>query len=255
MSLPAIVPNREVVALGNGRTHIRNPGEPLHGARESLEVLAQVKRAIGSTRFSAHYQQEPLPAEGNTLLRSWFKLVDRLPERAAGVRVIQSWDIAIGTGDANDYSTCITAFVVRGDYHIAHVWRGRLAFPDLRRKVIGLAQEYRADAVLIEDAGAGMQLIQDLVANRPADMIRPIGRKPVGSKEERVAGQSVKIEAGHVHLPKSAPWLDEFLDEVLAFPNGRNDDQVDALTQLLAWAFDRRLTWGVTGLEHALVLN
>ena len=44
-----------------------------------------------------------------------------------------------------------------------------------------------------------------------------------------------KIEAGHVHLPNSAPWLGEFLTELLSFPNGRHDDQVDSVSQFLRW--------------------
>ncbi len=50
-----------------------------------------------------------------------------------------------------------------------------------------------------------------------------------------MAAQSAKIEAGHVHLPKSAPWLGEFLTELLSFPNGRHDDQVDSVSQFLRW--------------------
>ena len=34
-------------------------------------------------------------------------------------------------------------------------------------------------------------------------------------------------------MPKDAPWLDEFLHELLGFPNARHDDQVDAFSQLL----------------------
>jgi predicted phage terminase large subunit-like protein len=59
--------------------------------------------------------------------------------------------------------------------------------------------------------------------------------KPEGSKLERMAAQSAKIEAGQVHLPKSAPWLGDFLTELLAFPNGRHDDQVDSISQFLRW--------------------
>ena len=47
--------------------------------------------------------------------------------------------------------------------------------------------------------------------------------------------QSAKIEAGHVYLPKSAEWLGEFLTELLSFPNGRHDDQVDSVSQFLRW--------------------
>jgi phage terminase large subunit-like protein len=50
-----------------------------------------------------------------------------------------------------------------------------------------------------------------------------------------MAAQSAKIEAGHVHLPNSAPWLGDFLMELLSFPNGRHDDQVDSVSQFLRW--------------------
>jgi hypothetical protein len=66
-------------------------------------------------------------------------------------------------------------------------------------------------------------------------MTRPIGVKPERSKVDRMAAQSAKIEAGHVHLPNSPPWLGEFLTELLSFPNGRHDDQVDSASQFLRW--------------------
>jgi predicted phage terminase large subunit-like protein len=68
---------------------------------------------------------------------------------------------------------------------------------------------------------------------------RPIGRKPEGSKSDRMVAQSAKIEAGHVHLPREADWLDTFLLELLAFPIGRHDDQVDSVSQFLKWSSSR----------------
>jgi predicted phage terminase large subunit-like protein len=49
--------------------------------------------------------------------------------------------------------------------------------------------------------------------------------------------QSARIEAGSVLLPKQAPWLDEFRRELLTFPAGRHNDQVDAFSQALKRAF------------------
>ncbi len=46
------------------------------------------------------------------------------------------------------------------------------------------------------------------------------------------------MEAGHVLLPKEAPWLAVFLEELLAFPRGRHDDQVDSVSQFLKWAWN-----------------
>jgi phage terminase large subunit-like protein len=51
-----------------------------------------------------------------------------------------------------------------------------------------------------------------------------------------VSGVCSIIEEGEVTLPSDAPWLGLFKTELLAFPNGRNDDQVDAFAQLLAYA-------------------
>ena len=64
---------------------------------------------------------------------------------------------------------------------------------------------------------------------------RPIPFKPMGDKVTRASAGSAKIEAGHVLLPESAPWLDDFEAEVLAFPHGRHDDQVDSMSQFLTW--------------------
>jgi predicted phage terminase large subunit-like protein len=52
--------------------------------------------------------------------------------------------------------------------------------------------------------------------------------------------QSAKIEAGHVHLPREADWLGGFLLELLTFPHGRHDDQVDSVSQYVNWAAKRR---------------
>ena len=84
-----------------------------------------------------------------------------------------------------------------------------------------------------------MALLQDLRRDLPQGMARPIGQKPKGSKADRMVAQSAKIEAGHVYLPREAHWLDTFLLELLAFPNGRHDDQVDSVSQFLKWSSSR----------------
>jgi predicted phage terminase large subunit-like protein len=80
-------------------------------------------------------------------------------------------------------------------------------------------------------------------------MIDPIGVVPQGDKQDRLAAQSAKIETGRIVLPKEAPWLADFLLELLAFPNGRHDDQVDSLSQFLCWASD---PWSEPAVEIGL---
>ncbi len=69
---------------------------------------------------------------------------------------------------------------------------------------------------------------------------RAIPIMPKDDKVTRLSTVSAHIEAGYVHLPKHAPWLDEFVLEILQFPNSRHDDQVDSMTQFLSWVRERR---------------
>jgi predicted phage terminase large subunit-like protein len=227
--LPAIAVEDCVIPIGEGKVFHRRRDDLLHAARESQAALDQIKAEIGSLLFSAQYQQRPVPLEGNLIRRDWFRSYERPPAQCPNDRIVQSWDVATMTGEANDYSVCTTWHMVGPDYYLLNVFRGRLPYPDLRRKTASLAEWYGAKTVLIENAGPGMPLLQDLQRDVPFGMPRPIGQKPEGSKADRMVAQSAKIEAGHMHVPKQADWLDGFLLELLAFPNGRHDDQVDSV--------------------------
>ena len=92
-------------------------------------------------------------------------------------------------------------------------------------------------SLIIENKGSGMSLIQDL----KQDGIYTIAVKPDKEKILRMnAPNTARIEFGRVHLPRRAPWLDEFRRELMAFPASKYDDQVDALFQALDRAFSRR---------------
>jgi predicted phage terminase large subunit-like protein len=240
LDLPAIAVEDTVIPIGPGKQIIRHPGDLLHAARESKDALDRLKAEIGSLKFSTQYQQRPVPLAGNLIRRDWFRFYDRLPDRRPADHVAQSWDIAMMTGEANDFSVCTTWRMVGPDHYLIDRFRARLQYPDLRRQIASLAARHGAKTILIENAGPGMTLLQELRRDLPPGMPWPIGQKPEGSKTDRMEAQSAKIEAGHVHLPREAAWLDDFLLELLAFPYGRHDDQVDSVSQYLKWAATRR---------------
>ena len=72
-------------------------------------------------------------------------------------------------------------------------------------------------------------MIEQIKARR----INVIPYQPVESKIQRANYVSLDIASGRVLLPLQAKWLDDFKREVIAFPHGKHDDQVDALTQLI----------------------
>jgi predicted phage terminase large subunit-like protein len=236
LDLPAIADEDQEIPIGPGVVHRRVKGEVLHADREPLAILEAIKCEMGSLTFSAQYQQRPIPLEGNLVKRSWIKSYDKAPERNVAAKVVQSWDVASTTGNTNDWSVCTTWLVVKRTYYLIDVWRGRVEFPELRRRLIALAQEHKPNTILIEQAGPGLHLIQEFRTNPIPGVPVPIGIKPEGEKLVRMEAQSARFEAGQVHFPREASWLDELLHELLAFPNGRHDDQIDSISQFLNWA-------------------
>ena len=69
----------------------------------------------------------------------------------------------------------------------------------------------------------------------------------------RLHAQTATIENGFVHLPRDAPWLDGYLHELLAFPNGRHDDQADSTAQALDWFRQRASEPGILAYYRGLV--
>ena len=153
--------------------------------------------------------------------------------------------LALPRREFSDYSVG-TVWSVPGDlYYLLDLVRARLDFPALKRKVIEVYERWahlQNPTILIEDAGSGTSLIQELYDHDiPAVAIRPEGEKVM-----RMDAQTAKIEAGAVHLPHQARLLDDLKSELLAFPHGLHDDHVDSISQALNWISRprRRLLFG-----------
>ena len=232
LNLPAIAETDECFDLGDGSVCGRKAGEALHPDHESLETLVENEKTMGVYDFSAQYQQRPVPIGGGMIKWEWFKFYAASPERKEGDFVTQSWDTASKAEEINDWSVCTTWLREGNNHYLIDVRRVRREYPGLKKLIGEMAVRDRPDAVLIEDKGSGTQLIQDL---QHEGEVRPIGIKTQDNKIIRMQAQTAKIEAGYVSLPETAPWLDDFRTEVLQFPRGRHDDQVDSMSQYLGW--------------------
>jgi predicted phage terminase large subunit-like protein len=242
LSLPAISEEEQFVPIGPDKVHHRKRGEVLHPEREPASILEELKRSMGSAEFAAQYQQQPVPPGGNLINWAWFPVYDELPMRDVGDKTIISWDTAMSAGELSDYSACVVLQVKGETAYVLDVVRERLEFPDLRRKIVEVHRRWRNNtnsyALLIEDKGSGMSLIQEL----KREGIRAIGVKPTMEKILRMNAHTARIEAGSVHVPRQASWLEDFRKEIMTFPASRYDDQTDALSQALDRVFIHRGT-------------
>jgi predicted phage terminase large subunit-like protein len=123
-----------------------------------------------------------------------------------------------------------------GRSYLLDLFRARLEYPELKRKVVELRDAWRADQVIVEYANTGIPLIREFRLD--GLVLEPY--QPRLDKAIRVEAQTAKLETGTYLIPKQAAWLGDLKRELLAFPNGRYDDQVDSLIQFLDWIGSRR---------------
>jgi predicted phage terminase large subunit-like protein len=167
------------------------------------------------------------------LKRDWLQYCTDFPEVHTADEIVQSWDTASKANSSSDFSVCLTIMIYnKNKYFLIDDFREHLEFPQLVKQVTAHAQKFRTKAILIEDHGSGTSLIQTV---RHAGLQGVIPIKAEKDKATRMMGATAKLECGSLILPRSAPWLDVFLAEYLAFPGGKHDDQIDALSQFLNW--------------------
>jgi predicted phage terminase large subunit-like protein len=170
-----------------------------------------------------------LPSRGTIIKRKWLTTYDQIASQP-GDRIVMSWDIALSEIESGDYSACVVLLIRKEIAYILEVVRGRFPFEALKKKVMELKRRYNPSTLLIEDSPISLGLIQSL----REQSINVTTYKPDTDKRARLIAQTDLFAGGSVRLPRRAGWLEEFVAELLAFP-GRHDDQVDALTQGLAW--------------------
>lgn len=253
INLPAIAEDTDKFPDPLGRVD----GEPLWPEFYTLEHLLNFKATAPAKTWNALYQGKPMDIEGGTFKADWVRRYEKIPENETNDlgrltkviirRVVVSVDSANKANERNDY-TAITVWIEDAfrKHYLVDVIRKRLEFPDLCTAVDDVVNKWngrligsRVSAILVEDKGSGTQYIQTQRGKAPAPVIAiEVGQN---SKEFRFDAVTPMWEAGEVLLPESALWLPDYERELLAFPNGSYDDQVDSTSQYLAWARVRRV--------------
>ncbi|HJU09416.1 MAG TPA: phage terminase large subunit, partial [Candidatus Binataceae bacterium] len=241
LSLPAIAEANDLLGRGEG--------EALWPSKFPVEVLQRIRNQIGSNAWAALYQQRPVAAEGAVFRREWIRTFSVEPEYT---RLVFSLDTAYKAGEGNDYSVILVWGEAPTGYYLLDAVRERLDFPALMSRTIAKASWWHPHAILVEDAASGQSLIQSLHAETSLPLL-PI--KPLGDKESRASAVSPLFESGRVFLPKSAPWLTDYIDELLSFPVSGHDDQVDATSQALMWLRGERREYAYTPAPYARLSN
>ena len=231
LCVPAEAPEpTRIVFPRSGRIVTRELGELLWPEREDADVLAKMKRAMGTRDYEAQYNQNPAPPEGAMIKPAWFNFWRELPEGLTDW--LQSWDMTFTDTDASDYVVGQVWAKTGADRYLVDQIRGRWDMPKTLQMVRALCVKWpQATLKLVEDKANGPAVIATL----RRDVGGFVAVTPKGGKIARLAAVSPIIEAGNVYVPDPAlhPWVEDYLFECSRFPYGAHDDQVDGMSQAL----------------------
>jgi predicted phage terminase large subunit-like protein len=225
-------------------------GELLHPARIGEVEVTDLKLRLGSRAYAGQYQQRPAPAEGDTFKRFWWKYwapddgrvyppvevkrADGTAQKVTPVLLPPHFQEMTFDDEGSDPSYVVGQAwgLLRADRFLIDQTRGQLNFPDTVRRVLMFCKKHpRIGRKYVEKKANGAAVISTL--ERTISGFIPVN--PQGNKIMRANGVTPEVESGNVFLPHPdyAPWVTQFVEECATFPNGRHDDQVDAMSQAL----------------------
>lgn len=234
----------------------RAPGELMCPERLGPAEVVDLKK--NSMLWSGQYQQRPSPGEGDKFKRQWWnywnpentetgpvriaipgeKTIEKKPVSLppAFEQIVQSWDMAFKDEKENDFVAGHVWGRIGANVYLLDRIKQRLDFPKSLKAVRKMSEKYPCPEKLIEDKANGPAVIATLRNEIPG----LIAVAPDGGKIARAQAIVPYVESGNVFLPNPDihPWVTEIIEECAAFPRGKYDDDVDALSQALRRLFD-----------------
>lgn len=206
----------------------RAPGEPLWAEWFTQDMRDEAKR--DSRTWSALYQQRPAPDTGNYFRREWLRPVNSLPPRDS-MRIYGGSDYAV-TADGGDYTVHVVVGMDRdGRLWLLDLWRGQAASDEWIEAFCDLVGQWKPIGWSEEQgqirAGVGPFLDRRMRERRT--FVARTQFPTRGDKGIRAQSMRGRMALDGLHIPADAPWRAAFEAELMSFPAGKHDDQVDAL--------------------------
>jgi phage terminase large subunit-like protein len=239
LKLPLIAEKLDKFTYLDRTIMYREPGEPLNPGRMSKEECEKLRSRLPARVFKPQYQQQPTD-DG-----SGFCSIDRLSrydEAPPFEAIIHSWDIAL-TKDGGDYTVCAKFGLARdrdGEdiLYLTGIVRIQVELPDVRQSMVSLDAIEKPAVIILDGNGIGKGVYQDLWRNGFRHLLAGESMTSSASdnlKVQRFSEGLFNLYDGRVRLPNAMPGLDPLLKEIAAFPGGKYDDQVDALSYVAAY--------------------
>lgn len=209
---------------------INKDGEALWPERYPRAELDRTRAVIGEREFSALYQQKPMPDEGTFFQRGWFGWYD--PREVPECKKYMTSDFAV-TEDDGDFTSIMTHGVDANDdiYIAMDYWTGQTSADKWIDEICNQILRNKPMAFFGE-GGPIRRSIEPFLLKRMRErkaFCRVEWVPSIADKTSRARAIQARASMGKVKLP-SNDWGYNILSQLLSFPAGLHDDDVDVLS-------------------------
>ncbi len=209
---------------------IDQQGKALWPDQYDVSALNRIKLAIGARDWSALYQQSPSPEEGNYFKAEWLRHYDKAPPLDT-MRVYGGSDYAV-TADGGDYTVHVVVGIdPEGRMYLLDLWRKQTASDEWIEAFCDLVKQWKPMG-WAEEQGQIRSGVGPFLDKRQRERKAYVFREQFPTRGDKaVRAQSIRgrMALEGLYVPTSASWYPELRSELLSFPAGKHDDQVDAL--------------------------
>lgn len=209
---------------------INDAGEALWPEQYPLEALERIQRALPPRDWSALYQQRPSPETGDYFKREWIIPVQALPPKEE-MKIYGASDYAV-TADGGDYTVhAIVGIDTIGRMYLLDLWRQQASSDVWVDALCALVRRWKPIG-WAEETGQIKSGVGPFLVKRMMETGSFVYREQFPTRGDKaVRAQSIRgrMAMQGLHVPADAPWLSDFISELMSFPVGVHDDQVDAI--------------------------
>jgi predicted phage terminase large subunit-like protein len=203
----------------------------------SIESLQQTRASMHHIMWQwyAQYQQNPTAAEAAIIKRDWIRWWEKDDPPKIDF-MVQAFDTALTTKERSDFSVCHTWGVFESEEDgtqnviLLNKVKGKYEFPELKAMAHEQYKIWEPDSVIVEAKASGQPLIDEM--RRSGIFVQDFSPGKGQDKIARLNAVADMFASGHVWFPENA-WAAATVEEILAFPAGEHDDEVDTMTLAL----------------------
>ena len=194
------------------------------------DQLRELKANTPARTWSALYQQRPAPEDGDYFKAEWLKPYTKAPPLDT-LRVYGGSDYAV-TADGGDYTVhAVVGIDPEGRMYLLDLWRRQASSDQWVEAFCDLVLQWKPMSWAEEQgqikSGVG-PFLERRMRERKAYVVRE--QFPTrGDKSVRAQSMRGRMALEGLYVPINAPWFADFRSELLSFPAGKHDDQVDAI--------------------------